>query len=79
MFCYGLPEAAQLSLFRALTSMVQLPLFFFISGFLFSVKTIFNKSEGEYISRRGRQLLLPAIVFGGLYLLVNGGSVLECG
>ena len=28
MFCYGLPEAAQLSSFRAFTSMVQLPLFF---------------------------------------------------
>ena len=81
MFCYGLPEAAQLSSFRAFTSMVQLPLFFFISGFLFSVKTVFNKSGGvkfEYIYRRARQLLLPAIVFGGLYLLVNGGSVLEC-
>lgn len=46
MFCYGLSEAAQLSSFRALTSMVQLPLFFFISGFLFSVKIIFNKLGG---------------------------------
>lgn len=44
-------------------------------------KTVFNKLGGvkiEYIYRRARQLLLPAIVFGGLYLLVNGGSVLEC-
>ena len=46
MFCYGLSEAAQLSSFRALTSMVQLPLFFFISCFLFSVKIIFNKLGG---------------------------------
>lgn len=46
MFCYGLPKAAQLSSFRAFTSMVQLPLFFFISGFLFSIKTVFNKSGG---------------------------------
>ena len=46
MFCYGLPEAAQLSSFRAFTSMVQLPLFFFISGFLFSAKTVFNKLGG---------------------------------
>lgn len=59
--------------------MVQLLLFFFISGFLFSVRIFFTNQGGEYISRRVRQLLLPAIVFGGLYLLVNGGSVLECG
>lgn len=81
MFCYGLPETAQLTSFRIFTSMVQLPLFFFISGFLFNVKIIFNKSGGvknEYISRRCQQLLLPAIVLGGIYLLVNGGSVQEC-
>lgn len=46
MFCYELPEAAQISSFRTFTSMVQLPLFFFISGFLFSTKTIFNKWGG---------------------------------
>lgn len=46
MFCYGLSEAVHFSSFRAFTSMVQLPLFFFISGFLFSVKTIFNKLGG---------------------------------
>lgn len=47
MFCYGLPEAAQLSSFRAFTSMVQLPLFFLFPVFLFSAKTIFNKSRGK--------------------------------
>ena len=81
MYCYGLVGTAQFLSFRAFTSLVQLPLFFFISGFLFNIKTTFNKSGGikfEYIYRKVRQLLLPAIVFGGIYLLVNGASLQEC-
>lgn len=78
MYCYGLLETAQLSSFRIFSSMVQLPLFFFISGFLFSLKTAFNKWRDGYIFSKVRQLLLPAIVCGGIYLLVNGGSIQEC-
>lgn len=69
MFCYGLPEAAQLSSFRAFTSMVQLPLFFFISGFLFSTKTIFNKLGGLNTYPEGsgncfyRQLYLAVCIY----------------
>lgn len=80
MYCYGLAETTQFPSFRVFTSMVQLPLFFFISGFLFSVKMISNKfgARIEYVSRRFRQLLLPAIVCGGIYLLANGGDVQGC-
>ncbi len=49
MYCYGLSESEAFPSFRLFTSMVQLPLFFFISGFLFSVKTLFNKSGGGKI------------------------------
>lgn len=81
LYCYGVAETDSFSSFRLFTSTVQLPLFFFISGFLFSVRSLFNKSGGgktEYILKRARQLLVPAIVFGSIYVLFAGGTAEEC-
>lgn len=81
LYCYGVAETDSFSSFRLFTSTVQLPLFFFISGFLFSVRSLFNKSGGvkfEYVLKRAKQLLVPAIVFGSIFLLLNGGTVEGC-
>lgn len=79
MYCYG-AKAEQLSSFRVFTSMVQIPLFFFISGFVFNIR-LFSDSSNRWVKlhytlSKVKQLLLPTIVFGGIYIAMNDISPL---
>ena len=40
-YCYGIADE-QLSSFRALTSMLQLPMFFFVSGYVLNSEKMLN-------------------------------------
>ena len=76
LYCYGIADE-QLSSFRALTSLLQLPMFFFVSGFVLNpqkmltggVKTCFSKF---------RQLIVPALLFGGIYVFINDIDIIYC-
>lgn len=75
-YCYGI-ASEHLSSFRALTSLLQLPMFFFVSGFVFNpqkmltggVKTLFSKF---------RQLVVPALFFGVIYVFINNIDIIYC-
>lgn len=41
LYCYGITNE-QLSSFRALTSLLQLPMFFFVSGFVINSEKMLN-------------------------------------
>lgn len=44
LYCYGIADE-QLSSFRALTSLLQLPMFFFVSGFVFNPQKMLTGGE----------------------------------
>lgn len=75
-YCYGI-ASEHLPSFRALTSLLQLPMFFFVSGFVFNpqkmlmggVKTLFSKF---------RQLVVPALFFGVIYVFINNIDIIYC-
>lgn len=78
LYCYGI-GTEELSSFRKFTSMVQIPLFFFVSGFLFKIKPLSTHLEKiHYISKKVQQLIFPALVFGGIYIILNNISIHDC-
>lgn len=78
LYCYGI-GTEELSSFRKFTSMVQIPLFFFVSGFLFKIKPLSTYLEKiHYISKKVQQLIFPALVFGGIYIILNNISIHDC-
>lgn len=80
MYAYGEAHRELISV-RSFTSMVQIPLFFFISGFLYSTKWIkeHNNRTAEccgnrigggkifYLYALGKRLLIPILVWGMIY------------
>ena len=57
---------------RNFTSLVQLPIFFFVSGFVFRIKNISNVSVGgNFILNKFRQLIIPASIIGGIYHILR--------
>lgn len=78
MYCYGELGIAnaqqQLVSLRALTSMVQLPVFFFVSGFL---AKLLGGGKSQTV-RKLQQLIVPAVLVGGFHLAWTGGDVAEC-
>ena len=76
LYCYGIADE-QLSSFRALTSLLQLPMFFFVSGFVLNPQKMLNRG-GEMWYSKFRQLIVPAMFFCGIYVLINKTDIIYC-
>lgn len=77
MYCYR-DAGARLESFRDFTSMAQVPMFFFISGFLFNARRIFDNGGGKlFVVDKIRQLVVPAALFGSLYVWMSGGDFMS--
>ena len=74
LYCYGIADE-QLSSFRALTSLLQLPMFFFVSGFVLNPQKMLNGGGGY---SKFRQLIVPAMFFCGIYVLINKTDIIYC-
>lgn len=61
LYCYGIADE-QLSSFRALTSLLQLPMFFFVSGFVFNPQKMLT-GGGENIVFKVQTADCPGNVF----------------
>lgn len=57
--------------YRSFTSLVQLPIFFFVSGFVFRTKNMSITGGGEFILNKFRQLIIPASIIGGIYHILH--------
>ena len=76
LYCYGIADE-QLSSFRALTSLLQLPMFFFVSGYVLnSEKNVKRRGKTWYLKLR--QLIIPAMFFCGIYILINKTDIVYC-
>lgn len=76
LYCYG-ESGGNLTSYRLFTSMIQIPMFFFISGFLFRGNFRLGGVNGKLL-KKFRQLVVPAIIFGGIYILYSSGDVAGC-
>lgn len=76
LYCYGIADE-QLSSFRALTSLLQLPMFFFVSGFVLNPQKMLN-GGGKMWYSKFRQLIVPAMFFCGIYVLINKTDIIYC-
>lgn len=76
LYCYGIANE-QLSSFRALTSLLQLPMFFFVSGFVINSEKMLNRG-GKTWYLKLRQLIIPAMFFCGIYILINKTDIVYC-
>lgn len=76
LYSYG-ESGNDLISYRLFTSMVQLPMFFFVSGFLFVNNTNLGGVKIK-LQRKFRQLLIPTFLFGGIFILCSNGNVIEC-
>lgn len=76
LYCYGIADE-QLSSFRALTSLLQLPMFFFVSGFVLIPQKMLN-GGGKMWYSKFRQLIVPAMFFCGIYVLINKTDIIYC-
>lgn len=70
MYCYHTGEEFT-SIRNSYTSLVQLPIFFFVSGFVFRTKT---KPGWKFILKKLIQLIIPTILIGSVYFLLNSTS-----
>lgn len=75
LYCYGVANE-QLSSFRALTSLLQLPMFFFVSGYVLNSEKMLN--GGKIWCSKFRQLIVPAMFFCGIYILINKTDIVYC-
>lgn len=75
-YCYGTANE-NLSSFRALTSLLQMPMFFFVSGFVLNPQKMLN-GGGEMWYSKFRQLIVPAMFFCGIYVLINKTDIIYC-
>ena len=57
--------------------MIQIPMFFFVSGFLFMNNSRTSGASSKLL-KKFRQLVVPAIIFGGIYILYSSGDVADC-
>ena len=76
LYCYGITNE-QLSSFRALTSLLQLPMFFFVSGFVINPERMLTVGVRTWILKF-RQLIVPALFFCGIYVLINKTDIIYC-
>lgn len=73
MFCYHTGDT--FTSCRSFTSLVQLPIFFFVSGFVFKIKNIsITRGGGEFILNKFRQLIIPATIIGSIYLISHDSN-----
>lgn len=72
MYCYHTDD--NFTSYRNLTSLVQLPIFFFVSGFVFRIKNMSITRGGKFILNKIRQLIIPAIIIGYIYLTLNNSN-----
>ena len=75
-YCYGTANE-NLSSFRALTSLLQMPMFFFVSGFVLNPQKMLN-GGGKMWYSKFRQLIVPAMFFCGIYVLINKTDIIYC-
>lgn len=75
-YCYGTANE-NLSSFRALTSLLQMPMFFFVSGFVLNPQKNVKRG-GEMWYSKFRQLIIPAMFFCGIYVLINKTDIVYC-
>lgn len=76
LYCYGITNE-QLSSFRALTSLLQLPMFFFVSGYVLNSEKMLNRG-GKTWYLKLRQLIIPAMFFCGIYIFINKTDIIYC-
>lgn len=76
LYCYGITNE-QFSSFRALTSLLQLPMFFFVSGFVINPERMLTGGVRTWILKF-RQLIVPALFFCGIYVLINKIDIVYC-
>lgn len=73
MYCYHTGD--NFTSYRNLTSLVQLPIFFFVSGFVFKIKNMsITRGGGKFILNKIRQLIIPAVIIGYIYLTLNNSN-----
>lgn len=73
MYCYHTGDT--FTSCRSFTSLVQLPIFFFVSGFVFKIKNIsITRGGGKFILNKFRQLIIPAIIIGSIYFIFHDGN-----
>lgn len=76
MYSYG-EGWTELASFRPMTSLVQLTMFFFVSGFLFnSEKMLIGGAKSYWL--KFRQLVIPAFVFCSLFISIHDIDVFQC-
>lgn len=73
MYCYHTGD--EFTSIRSFTSLVQLPIFFFVSGFVFRIKNMsIARGGGKFILKKLIQLIVPALIIGSVYFLLNNSS-----
>lgn len=73
-YCYGI-TSEHLSSFRALTSLLQLPMLFFVSGFVSNPQKMLT---GGALFSKFRQLVVPALFFDVIYVFINNIDIIYC-
>lgn len=72
MYCYHTGDT--FTSCRSFTSLVQLPIFFFVSGFVFRIKDFSIRGGSKFILNKIRQLIIPATIIGSIYLIFHDGN-----
>lgn len=76
MYCYHTGDT--FTSCRSFTSLVQLPIFFFVSGFVLKIKNIsITRGGGKFILNKFRQLIIPAIIIGSIYIIFHDGNLTQ--
>ena len=75
MYCYHTGEA--FTSYRSFTSLVQLPIFFFVSGFVFKIKNMSITGTGKFILNKFRQLIIPATIIGSIYFILHDDNFIR--
>jgi len=72
---FFVPQFAPYAYLSMLLRNVGLPLFIFLSGYIFQYQYVTNKKElltGKFLLNKLQRLLVPAIIFGILYMVILG-------
>ncbi|CAA2141785.1 acyltransferase family protein [Hyphomicrobium sp. ghe19] len=70
---HGVEIAADhpLAIFNLLLAPVRLPLFTFISGYVYAMRPVRVGGGSQFLFGKARRLLVPLVVVGGLYFLIQ--------
>ena len=66
-----LPDESWLRKFSAALSLLRMPLFTFLSGYLFSLRPVATGQYWRFLRKKLTRLYVPAVVVGVLYLVVS--------